>query len=336
MTSYREGMATTTALVVTRHGGPEVLTLEDREVAAPAPGQALVEVAAGGVNFIDAYKREGIYPSEPPYVQGFEAAGTVREVGEGSSVTVGDRVAWSMVDGLHAGLVLADSTRLLPVPDDVDLETACAATLQGMTAHTLVTDCYRVGEGTVALVHAAAGGVGQLLTQMITSRGGRVIATAGSAEKLEVAGSRGAVELIDYSATDDLSGEIAAAAERIGAAKGVDVAFDGVGRATFDASLASLRNRGTLVLFGGASGQVPPFDLQRLNSGGSLFVTRPSLAHFIEDREELMARGREVFADIAAGRLEIAIGGRYSFAEAADAYRALEGRATTGKLLLIP
>ena len=327
-------MATTTALVVTRHGGPEVLALEEREVPAPGPGEALVE--AGGVNFIDAYKRAGIYPTDPPYVQGFEAAGTVREVGEGAAVAVGDRVAWSMVDGLHAGLVLADAERLLPVPDNVNLETACAATLQGMTAHALVTDCYRVQEGTVALVHAAAGGVGQLLTQMITARGGLVIATAGSPDKLEIARSRGATELIDYSATDDLAGEIATAAERIGAPRGVDVAYDGVGKATFDASLASLRTRGTLVLFGGASGQVPPFDLQRLNAGGSLFVTRPSLAHFIEETEELQLRGREVFADVSAGRLDIAVGGRYSFADAAEAYRALEGRATTGKLILVP
>jgi len=329
-------MTTTTALVVTRHGGPEVLTLEEREVPSPGPGEALVDVAAGGVNFVDAYMRSGTYPTHPPYVQGFEAAGTVREIGEGAAVAVGDRVAWSMTVGLHAGLVIADAGRLLPVPDDVDLETACAATLQGMTAHALVTDCYRVVEGTVALVHAAAGGVGQLLTQMITSRGGQVIATAGSREKLEIARSRGASELIDYSATDDLVGDIAAAADRVGATKGVDIAYDGVGKATFDASLASLRTRGTLVLFGGASGQVPPFDLQRLNSGGSLFVTRPTLAHYIEEREELLTRGRAVFSEISAGQLDIAIGGRYPFAEAAEAYRALEGRATTGKLLLIP
>lgn len=329
-------MTTTTALVVTRHGGPEVLALEEREVPDPGPGEALVEVAAGGVNFVDAYKREGIYRMSPPYVQGFEAAGTVRAVGEGAAVAVGDRVAWSMVDGLHAGLVIADSTRLLPVPDDVDLETACAATLQGLTAHALVTGCYPVDEGTIALVHAAAGGVGQLLTQMITSRGGTVIATAGSHAKLEIARSRGASELIDYSDTDDLAGEITAAAQRLGAAKGVDVAYDGVGKATFDASLASLRPRGTMVLFGGASGQVPPFDLQRLNAGGSLFVTRPSLAHYISEREELMMRGRELFDDISSGRLDIAIGGRYSFADAAEAYRALEGRETTGKLILVP
>lgn len=329
-------MITTTALVVPRHGGPEVLTVEEREVPSPGPGEALVEVAAGGVNFIDAYKREGIYPTDPPYVQGFEASGVVREVGEGAAVAVGDRVAWSMVDGLHAGHVIAEADHLVPVPDALDLETACAANLQGMTAHALVTDCHRVVEGTVALVHAAAGGVGQLLTQMITSRGGSVVATAGSEEKLEIARARGAAEVIDYSEVEDLAGAVREAAERLGATKGVDVAYDGVGKATFDDSLASLRPRGTMVLFGGASGQVPPFDLQRLNAGGSLFVTRPSLAHYIADREELQARGRSVYADIVEGRLEVEIGGRHPFAEAAEAYRALEGRSTTGKLLLIP
>ena len=329
-------MTTTTALVVPQHGGPEVLEVQEREVPEPGPGQALVEVAACGVNFIDAYQREGIYPTEPPYVQGFEAAGTVRAVGEGAEVAVGDRVAWSMTIGLHAGMVLADSRALLPVPDGVDLETAAAATLQGMTAHALVTDVYRVQEGTVALVHAAAGGVGQLLTQMIVSRGGHVIATAGSHAKLEIARSRGAAETIDYTEVEDLAGAVREAAARLGGTKGVDVAYDGVGKATFDASLASLRPRGTMVLFGGASGQVPPFDLQRLNSGGSLYVTRPSLGHFIAEREELMLRGRELFNDIDTGRVDIAIGGRYSFAEASSAYQALEGRATTGKLLLIP
>lgn len=329
-------MTSTTALVVTRHGGPEVLALEQREVAPPGPGEALVEVAAAGVNFVDAYMRAGVYPTQPPYVQGVEASGTVRAVGEGAVVAVGDRVAWAMARGVHAGTVIADSTRLLPVPDDVDLETACAATLQGLTAHALVTDCFAVREGTIALVHAAAGGVGQLLTQMITSRGGIVIATAGSPDKLEIARSRGASELVDYSTSEDLAGDIAAAAARVGASKGVDVAYDGVGRATFDASLSSLRSRGTLVLFGGASGQVPPFDLQRLNSGGSLFVTRPTLAHYIDAREELLMRGRELFDDISAGRLDIAIGGRYTFAEAEQAYRALEGRLTTGKLILVP
>ncbi|NYF98983.1 quinone oxidoreductase family protein [Janibacter cremeus] len=329
-------MTTTTALVVSRHGGPEVLEVQEREVPTPGPGEALVEVAAGGVNFIDAYQRAGTYPTQPPYVQGFEAAGTVRAIGDGAVVAVGDRVAWSMTIGLHAGLVIADSEKLLPVPDGVDLETAAAATLQGMTAHALVTDVHHVTQGTVALVHAAAGGVGQLLTQMIVSRGGHVIATAGSAAKLEIARSRGAAETIDYSEADDLSGAVRQAAERLGATKGVDVAYDGVGKATFDDSLASLRPRGTMVLFGGASGQVPPFDLQRLNSGGSLFVTRPSLAHFISEREELMMRGRELFAEIDSGTLDIAIGGRFGLDRAAEAYRALEGRASTGKLLLIP
>lgn len=329
-------MTTTSALVVTAHGGPEVLAVEDRETPHPGPGQALVEVAAGGVNFIDVYRREGVYPTEPPFTNGVESAGTVREIGEGSDVAVGDRVAWAMGSGTHAGLVLVDAATLVPVPDEVDLETAAAAMLQGMTAHYLVTASHRVQEGTVALVHAAAGGVGQLLTQMITARGGHVIATAGSPEKLDVARSRGAAEAIDYTRTDDLATVVADAAGRLGAGVGIDVAYDGVGEATFDASLSSLRPRGTLVLFGASSGQVPPFDLQRLNSEGSLFITRPSLAHHLLTRQELLTRGGEVLADIAAGQLDIAIGGRYSFAEAARAYRALEGRATMGKLVLIP
>lgn len=329
-------MTTTSALIVPRHGGPEVLVVEDRDVPGPGPGQALVEVAAGGVNFIDVYRREGAYPTEPPFTNGVESAGTIRAVGEGGDLAVGDRVAWAMGSQTHAGLVLVDAATLVPVPDDVDLETAAAAMLQGMTAHYLVTASHRVKEGTVALVHAAAGGVGQLLTQMITARGGQVIATAGSSEKLAIARSRGAAETIDYSRTDDLVAAIAEAASRLGAGGGVDVAYDGVGQATFEASLASLRPRGTLVLFGASSGPVPPFDLQRLNAGGSLFVTRPSLAHHVLTREELLMRGGEVLADIAAGRLDIAIGGRYPFAEAPEAYRALEGRATAGKLLLIP
>lgn len=329
-------MTTTSAVVVTRHGGPEVLSVEDREVHQPGPGQVLVEVAAGGVNFIDVYRREGVYPTDPPFVNGVESAGTVRAVGEGSDVAIGDRVAWAMGSQTHAGLVLVDAASLVPVPDEVDLETAAAAMLQGMTAHYLVTASHEVREGTVALVHAAAGGVGQLLTQMITERGGHVIATAGSPEKLAIARSRGAVETIDYAATGDFSGEVAEAAARLGADAGVDVAYDGVGQATFDVSLESLRPRGTLVLFGASSGAVPPVDLQRLNSGGSLFVTRPSLAHHVLTREELLMRGQSVLGDIAAGRLDIAVGGRYPFAEAAQAYRALEGRNTTGKLLLVP
>jgi NADPH2:quinone reductase len=204
--------------------------------------------------------------------------------------------------------------------------------LQGMTAHYLVTDTYAVQPGTVALVHAAAGGVGQLLVQMITARGGRVIATAGTPEKVATAKQLGAETAIDYSH----AGDLAAAVREANSGNGVDVVYDGVGRSTFDASLASLRPRGMMVLFGAASGQVPPFDIQRLNSGGSLFLTRPTLGHYVATREELLTRAASVLGDLAAGRLHLEIGGRYPLAEAARAYDDLEGRRTTGKLLLTP
>ncbi len=329
-------MTTTPALVVTHHGGTDVLAVQEREVAPPGPGEALVEVAASGVNFIDVYQRSGVYPTEPPFVLGVEAAGIVREVGDADDVAVGDRVAWALHPGTHAGLVTVPVSALVPVPDEVDLETACAATLQGMTAHFLVTDTFPVREGTVALVHAAAGGVGQLLTQMITQRGGHVIATAGSPAKLEIARSRGAAETIDYTQVEDLTTAVRDAADRLGASAGVDVAYDGVGKATFDHSLGSLRPRGMVVLFGGASGQVPPVDLQRLNRAGSVFATRPHLAHYVEEREELLRRGREVFGDIAAGRLDITVDTSYPLDQAGEAYRRLESRDTAGKLLLVP
>lgn len=268
----------TPALVVTRHGGGEVLQVQQRPAPNPGPQEVLVEVAAAGVNFIDVYQREGIYPTEPPFVLGMEGAGTVRSVGaEVTELTVGDRVAWAMQLGSAAGLAVLPASALVPVPDEVELETAAAAMLQGMTAHFLTTDCYRVQEGTIALVHAAAGGVGQLLVQLVAARGGRVVATAGSAEKCAIARSRGAAETIDYTAVDDLGAAVREAATRLGGTKGVDVTYDGVGAATFDASLSSLRPRGTLILYGGASGQVPPVDPQRLNSGGSLYLDRKSV-----------------------------------------------------------
>lgn len=324
------------ALVVTRHGGGEVLAVEERPVPRPGPGEVVIEVAASGVNFIDVYQREGVYPTDPPFVIGMEGAGTVREVGDGVDLAAGTRVSWAMEMGSAAELALVPADRLVPVPDEVDLETAAAAMLQGMTAHFLATDCYPTSGSTTALVHAAAGGVGQLLVQMITARGGTVIATAGSAEKCAIARSRGAAETIDYSEVEDLAEAVQEAAGRVGATKGVDVAYDGVGKATFDASLASLRPRGTLVLFGGASGQVPPFDLQRLNSGGSLYVTRPTLAHYIAEREELLRRGSEVLGAVVSGELDVAVDGRWPLEQAAEAYAALEGRRTTGKVLLVP
>lgn len=251
-------MTTTSALVVT---GPDEMSVQEIDVAAPGSDETQVEVAAAGVNFIDVYQRQGVYPVETPFVLGSEGAGTSSS---------GERVAWPQHLGSAAGVVNVPTDKLVPVPEGVELETAAAVMLQGLTAHYLVTSTFPVKEGDVALVHAAAGGVGQLLVQLITARGGRVIATAGTEEKRGKARDLGAETVIDYS---DPGLDLAQAVRDATGGRGVDVAYDGVGKATFDASLASLRPRGMLVLFGGASGQVPPFDLQRLNSAGSVFVT---------------------------------------------------------------
>lgn len=324
---------TAPALVATRTGGVDVLEVRDEPVREPGPGELLVAVAAVGVNFIDVYQREGVYPVEPPFVMANEAAGEVVAVGEGvTEFVVGDRVGWAMHLGSAGRYATVPEKVVVPVPPAVDLDAAAAVLLQGMTAHYLTTSTYAVTHGTVALVHAAAGGVGQLLVQTITARGGTVVATAGTAEKVETARALGATAVIDYTSVDDLAGAIREATD----GAGVDVVYDGVGRATFDASLASLKRRGMLVLYGAASGQVPPFDLQRLNSGGSLFLTRPSLGHYIAERSELLERAEAVFADIADGRLKVAVDSRRPLAEAGQAYAALESRATQGKVLLIP
>jgi NADPH:quinone reductase len=321
------------ALVVPRNGDSSVLEVRDVEVPDPGPGEVQVEVAAVGVNFIDVYQREGVYPLATPFVSCSEGAGTVTALGGGvSGLSVGDRVAWGQGLGSAATVVNRAVDDLVPVPDGLDLDVAAAAMLQGMTAHYLVNSTYAVGPGTVALVHAAAGGVGQLLVQMVTALGGRVVATAGSAEKLEIARRLGASATIDYSQTEDLAAAVLQANE----GAGVDVAYDGVGRATFDASLASLRPRGMMVLFGASSGQVPPFDIQRLNRGGSLFLTRPTLGHYVATRDELLGRAGSVLGDLAAGRLHLEVGGRYPLEDAARAYDDLEGRRTTGKLLIVP
>ena len=299
----------------------------------PGTGQVLVRVAAAGVNFIDTYQREGVYPIPTPFVGGSEGAGEVVQVGEDvSCFVVGDRVAWAQNLGSAQTYAAVDDTNLVQIPPGIDLETAAAAMLQGLTAHYLSTSTYAVQQGSVALIHAAAGGVGQLLIQMVKKRGGRVIATAGSAEKLETARERGADELLNYSEIDDL----AAAVRELTDGHGVHVAYDGVGKDTFDASLASLRRRGLLVLFGGASGQVPPCDLQRLNQAGSVFVTRPKLDDYIATPDELRARTTELFEWIESGQVHVSIGGRYPLSEAHTAYADLEARRTQGKLLLIP
>ncbi|PRW65260.1 quinone oxidoreductase family protein [Actinopolyspora mortivallis] len=320
------------AVRMVEHGGPEVLRYE--EVADPAvgPHDLLVDVTACGVNFIDTYQRSGQYPVSLPCVPGSEGAGTVTEVG--SAVTgfeVGDRVAWPQVPGSYAERVALPAERAVRLPAELDSTTAAAAMLQGLTAHYLVTSTHPVGPGTVALVHAAAGGMGLLLTQWITARGGTVVGTVSTPEKERLARQAGAAEIIRYTERDIVEG-VRAATE----GSGVHVVYDGVGRDTFEASLSCLRPRGTLALFGAASGPVPPFDPQRLNSAGSLFLTRPTLAHHLADRAELEWRTGELFEAITRQRLRIRIGESYRLSEAARAHEDLEGRRTTGKLLLHP
>jgi NADPH:quinone reductase len=320
------------AVVVTRNGGPDVLDVQPRDIPEPGPGEVLVDVAASGINFADVYRREGVYRVETPFVLGSECAGTVRAVGpEVSAFSVGDRVASASAQGSHATVAVLPVGQTVPVPPGVDAELAAGAMLQGMTAHYLVNSTYAVQPGDWTLVHAAAGGVGQLLVQMIKSKGASVVATVGTAAKAEIARSRGADVVLRYDEVDDVG-----AAVRDASGGGVHVAYDGVGRATFESSLTSLRVRGLMALFGAASGQVPPFDLQRLNSGGSLFVTRPTLKHYIETRHELLMRAGAVLNAVAFGNLQVEIGGRYPLAEAVRAYEDLESRRTTGKLLLIP
>ncbi len=324
---------TTDALIVTKHGGTEVLEVQPREIEQPGPGQLLVQVAAAGVNFIDNYQREGIYPVPTPFTLGSEGAGVVLGVGEGVTTAVpGDRVCWCMTPGSAAGLALVPESALVPVPEPIPLEQAAAVLLQGMTAHFLTNDTYPVQAGDTVLVHAGAGGVGQLLVQMIKAKDAAVIATVSSEAKADKVRALGADHVLNYTEIDDL----AAAVRELTGGVGVAAVYDGVGKSTFDASLGSLRVRGTLAVFGAASGPVPPFDLQRLNAGGSLFVTRPTLAHHILTRHELLMRAGAVLNGLAFGGLQVEIGGRYPLAEAVRAYTDLEGRRTTGKLLLIP
>ncbi|MEE6273017.1 quinone oxidoreductase family protein [Georgenia wangjunii] len=325
------------AIHATRAGGPEVLSPAELEAPQPGPGQLLVEVAAAGVNFIDTYQRSGTYPMDFPHVPGGEGAGRVLAVGPGvTDATVGDHVAWAAAPGSYAEQVLVPAAVAVPVPDGVDLTTAAALPLQGMTAHYLVASTYPVQAGDGVLVHAAAGGVGLLLTQLATQRGARVIGTVSTPEKEALARAAGAREVIRYTELDDLDTELPALVRELTEGRGVHVVYDGVGRTTFDASLASLRRRGMLVLFGGSSGQVPPVDLQRLNRAGSVFVTRPTLADYTADRAELRWRAEELFAEVVAGRLDLRVGATFPLADAAEAHRALEGRETTGKVLLVP
>ena len=321
------------AVVVEQTGGPEALQVKDVEKPDPGPGQVLVDVAAAGVNFIDVYQRIGQYPRQLPFLVGSEGAGTVSAVGPGvAGLAVGDRVAWAMVDDCgYAEQAVVPADRAVVVPDGVDSETAAAVILQGMTAHFLCESTYPARSGETALLHAAAGGVGLLLTQMLTAKGVRVLATTSTEEKAELARAAGAAEVIRYTEAD-----VAAEVRRITDGRGVDVVYDGVGRSTFDASLDCLRARGMMVLFGASSGPVPPLDPQVLNRKGSLFLTRPSLTHYIATREELLERAGSVLDQVAEGRLDVRIGGRYPLEEAGRAHEDLQGRRTTGKLLVVP
>ncbi|GAB3442718.1 quinone oxidoreductase family protein [Actinophytocola sediminis] len=320
------------AIVVRGTGGPDVLEFATIEAPKPGPAELLVDVRAAGVNYIDTYHRRGMYERELPFTLGLEGAGVVAEVGaEVTGFAVGDRVAWSDVPGSYAGQAVVPARSAAAVPDGIDDETAAAAMLQGLTAHYLVTSTYPVKPGDTVLVHAAAGGAGLLLVQVVKARGGKVIGTVSTEEKAALATEAGADEIIRYTESDFVE-EVA----RLTGGVGVAAVYDGVGKDTFDGSMRCLSPRGTLVLFGASSGAVPPVDPQRLNAGGSLFLTRPTLAHHIATPEEFRWRCDELFAAIAAGRLKIRVGGRYPLADARRAHEDLEGRRTTGKLLLIP
>lgn len=321
------------AIRVHQPGGPEAMTYEDVADPEPGEGEAVVRIEAAGVNFIDVYFREGVYKSPSlPFTLGQEAAGVVAAVGPGvDGIALGDRVAYTGVRGSYAEKAAVPSDRLVRLPEGVSTRQGAAAMLQGMTAHYLACSTYPLQAGDVCLVHAAAGGVGQLLCQIAKIRGARVIGTTSTREKARIAREAGADEVILYTQQD-----FAAETRRLTGGQGVRVVYDGVGRTTFEASLDSLAPRGMMVLFGQSSGPVEPFVPQLLNAKGSLYLTRPSLHHYIHDREELAWRARDVLGWIAEGRLRLSVGLELSLAEAAEAHRALEGRRTTGKVLLVP
>lgn len=321
------------AIEVSRTGGPEVLEVVERPEPEPGPGEVVVAPAAIGVNYIDTYHRSGLYPLPLPFVPGLEHAGTVTAVGADVAwPAVGDRVATSAVLGSYAEAVVADPGRLVPVPDGVNDEVAAAVMLQGMTAHYLTADTFPLGPGDRCLIHAGAGGVGLLAIQLAVGAGAEVFTTVSSEEKAALAAGAGAHHVIRYDETpfDEAVRDLA------GAERPLDVVYDGVGVATFEAGLGLLRPRGLMVLFGQASGPVPPVDLQVLSRNGSLYVTRPTLADHVADRSELEARAEAVLGAVAEGRLDVRIGLRRPLVEAADAHRDLEGRRTTGKVLLVP
>jgi NADPH:quinone reductase len=321
------------AIRVNEHGGPEVLSYEDVPTPEPGEGEVRVRLAAAGVNYIDTYQRTGLYPRELPFTLGLEGAGEVVEVGPGvENISEGDHVAWAGVPGSYAEEVVAPADQVVPVNVTlVEARVAAAVMLQGMTAHYLSHSTFPLEEGHTCLVHAAAGGVGLLLCQMAKMRGARVIGTVSTEEKAELARGAGADEVILYTEKD-----FAEETRRLTDGEGVDVVYDSVGKDTFDKSLDCLKSRGYLVLYGASSGPVPPVDLQVLNQKGGLYVTRPSLAQYTATREELLWRAESLFSWIGQNNLSVRIGGSYALSDAEQAHRDLEGRKTTGKLVLIP
>ena len=322
------------AIEVEHTGGPEVLSLVEKPQPSPGPGEVLIKAEAIGVNFVDTYFRSGLYPHELPFVLGAEVAGTVAAVGEGvTALRLGDRVATADADGAYAEYCVAAAEVVAPVPDTVTSDVAAAAILKGMTAHLLIKSVYPVQSGDTVLLHAGAGGVGLILTQWATSLGAQVITTASTEHKKELSRRAGATEVLDY--PDDPQ-QFAATVRQLTGGEGVAAVYDGVGKTTFDASLASLAVRGTLVLFGAASGPVPPMDPQRLNAAGSVYLTRPSRPHFMRTRDEFTWRTNQLFDAIGGGTIAVTVSGRYPLKEAAQAQRDLQGRKTVGSVVLTP
>jgi NADPH2:quinone reductase len=320
------------AIQISEVGGPEVLTWTEVPSPIPGQGEVVVRLTAAGLNYVDTYFRTGLYPSSLPFVPGQEGAGIVELLGAGvKGWAVGDRVAWTGVGASYAERVSVPANRLVGVPEDIDIDTAAAVMLQGITAHYLATDTFALGPGLRCLIHAGAGGVGQLLIQIAKLLGAEVVATAGGDEKVALAAAAGADHVVDYTKIDFVE-----AVEALVGTRSIDVVYDGVGAATFEGGLQLLRRRGFMVTFGNASGPVPPVAPLQLSQGGSLFLTRPTIVDYIATRVELESRVSDLFEWISEGHLRVRVGARYALAEAAEAHRALESRATTGKVLLVP
>jgi len=320
------------AIQITQTGGPEVLVPRDLPTPQPGAGEVLIKIEASGVNFVDVYLREGRYPAKLPFIAGQEAAGTVAALGLGiTTVKVGDRLAWCHVPGTYAEFAVAPVSRLIALPEGISFQQAAAAMLQGMTAHYLAYSSYPIQRGDAVLIHAGAGGVGLLLILLAKLLGARVFTTVSTDEKAELARGAGADEVILYTHED-----FAAKVKELTQGAGLAAVYDSVGKTTFDGSLACLRPRGMLVLFGGSSGAVPPFDLVKLSTMGSLYITRPTLKDYIATRKDLEWRAGDVLQWVAEGKLKLRIEHTYPLREAAQAHRDLEGRKTTGKVLLIP